>query len=162
MTLAHYGDNYSDKYVYFDQHICILLLISVLKVSLVRTMYETVERNADDGLAFQVCVSAEGEIQLPTMMPGPFATIRGVPVVLKTRDGTAMCTYIALLKIFICSLVVSSYDTVLVGNCMFCVVQYVCICVHVCIDYAIIMRSRYLYYLYCKHFTCNFMNFHSS
>ena len=67
------------------------LLISVLTVSLVRTMYQILELYADDGLAIQVCVSAEGEIQRSTMKPSPFATIIGIPVTLTTRDATAMC-----------------------------------------------------------------------
>ena len=64
-------------------------------VSLVRTDFEISESDADNSLAVQVCVSAEGEIQLPfpgdgmvnPMMDG--MSIGGIPVTLRTRNVTA-------------------------------------------------------------------------
>lgn len=62
-------------------------------MSLVETTYTISEDDADDNLAVRVCVRGEGEIQLPDKMPDPFIPIRGVFVLLKTRNGTATCKF---------------------------------------------------------------------
>ena len=73
-----------------DRHPTLFTL--VLLVSLVETMYTISEDDADNNLAIRVCVYGEGEIQLPPIRPDPFIHLRGVYVILRTRNGTAMCT----------------------------------------------------------------------